>query len=416
MEVAAKEMDCDVVIIGAGLIGLSAADSLLRRGASVMIAEIKPSPMCGTSAQNSGMVHPSQALPWAELELCADARRAAAEAVFELAQKSAAIIEARAKSLSLPQAARARGCLQIFETHAALRAARSIWMIWTLIRFWRGPKACRCPKPRARGCLQIFETHAALRAAKAGYEALGADCRQAVAKDFGRAKAFGGRPALFFAQDSSGNARDYGLALADDLAARGAVFHTGQGAMIWKDGGRAIGVRLGNKDIRAAHTVLAAGPQSREIAARAGLDLPLSTLTGWAVNFKTPQGVALPNYPVMDAQSRSALTVFGDVLRLSGTAGEADAAPLLARWEALMPDIFAALGDQLPSPLAPPRRAERPISMTGAPLIGRSHVPGLWVNTGHGHMGWTLCAGSGELLAGLMEGAPSDPRFAVKTA
>lgn len=374
MEVAAKEMDCDVVIIGAGLIGLSAADSLLRRGASVMIAEIKPSPMCGTSAQNSGMVHPSQALPWAELELCADARRAAAEAVFELAQKSAAIIEARAKSLSLPQAARARGCLQIFETHAALRAA------------------------------------------KAGYEALGADCRQAVAKDFGRAKAFGGRPALFFAQDSSGNARDYGLALADDLAARGAVFHTGQGAMIWKDGGRAIGVRLGNKDIRAAHTVLAAGPQSREIAARAGLDLPLSTLTGWAVNFKTPQGVALPNYPVMDAQSRSALTVFGDVLRLSGTAGEADAAPLLARWEALMPDIFAALGDQLPSPLAPPRRAERPISMTGAPLIGRSHVPGLWVNTGHGHMGWTLCAGSGELLAGLMEGAPSDPRFAVKTA
>ena len=54
---------------------------------------------------------------------------------------------------------------------------------------------------------------------------------------------------------------------------------------------------------------------------------------------------------------------------------------------------------RLGQPISPAWRGERPVSRSGKPFIGRSRIPGLWLNTGHGHMGWTLCAGSGELMA-----------------
>ena len=52
------------------------------------------------------------------------------------------------------------------------------------------------------------------------------------------------------------------------------------------------------------------------------------------------------------------------------------------------------------------------MSPLGRPYISATSIPNLWVNTGHGHMGWTLCAGSGELLAELLIDGVQDRRFA----
>ena len=57
-----------IIIIGAGLIGLSTADALLTRGAKVTILEARPGPCEGTSFSNSGMIHPSQAKSWQNLD------------------------------------------------------------------------------------------------------------------------------------------------------------------------------------------------------------------------------------------------------------------------------------------------------------------------------------------------------------
>jgi len=46
----------------------------------------------------------------------------------------------------------------------------------------------------------------------------------------------------------------------------------------------------------------------------------------------------------------------------------------------------------------------RPMSADGVPIIGATPIPNLWLNTGHGHLGWTMAAGSGQLLAELMSG------------
>lgn len=354
--------DYDAVIIGAGLIGLSAADSLLNRGLSVCVSDIKAAPMGGASYCNSGMIHPSQAAPWAQLGLSPEMRLSVGADVLSLARRSADLITARAKALGLAQT------------------------------------------QRASGCLQIFDTQTAWKAAYAHCDALGIAYQRRPAGVL-----FSDRPALFFPGDHSGNAHDYGMALAADIAARGADILSGEGAAPWLEGGRVVGARLGSRDIRARYTVLAAGMQSQRLAARAGLTLPIKRAAGWAVNYAKPKDIELPDYPVMDAGHCSALSVFGDTLRLSGTLGEANADKLIQIWTDIAPALMAELG----TPLTEPWTGDRPVSLTGKPFIGRSALPGLWVNTGHGHMGWTLCAGSGELLADMIVDGVSDERFPV---
>ena len=362
MAVTSPEYDYDVAIIGAGLIGLSAADSLLNKGLSVFVSEIKSAPMTGASFCNSGMIHPSQSAPWAHLGLSAKARLSAGADVFALARRSEELITARAKELNLPQ------------------------------------------KDRAQGCLQIYPTHSAWEEASARSAALGIPYKRRPAGAM-----FGDKPALFFPQDRSGNAYDYGTALAADISARGGEIFTQQGASIWVEAGRVIGLRLGDRDIRARHVVLAAGMQSKRLAARVGLALPIKRVCGWAVNYARPAGLDIPDYPVMEAGHCSALSVFDNRLRLSGTLGEANADKLIDIWTALAPKLLASLGEAI----AAPWTGDRPVSETGKPFIGRSALPGLWVNTAHGHMGWTLCAGSGELLADMIVDGKSDTRFSV---
>ena len=110
----------------------------------------------------------------------------------------------------------------------------------------------------------------------------------------------------------------------------------------------------------------------------------------------------------MDAESRSAMTVLGQTLRFSGTLGEASAQPLLKRWFHLAPDIMSVL-----SPAREVWSGLRPISPRGRPYISATSIPNLWVNTGHGHMGWTLCTGSGELMAEMILGEKEDTRFTL---
>lgn len=350
-----------IVIIGGGLIGLSSADSLAAKGARVTIIERESAPMHGASFSNSGMVHPSQATPWTVVP----DSMAAAKAVLDLARRSAPLIAAKARALSLPMTERPQGCLQMFRD-------RQSW-----------------------------------EAAQARYEALGVHYRR---QPIGGV--LGDRPALFFPNDFSGNAFDYGTALSRDLRTRGVTFMTDNSAALIIDQGRVTGARVGTNTLTADHIVLTAGAQTGPLAASAGLRLPIESRAGFAVSYKKPDTLALPPVPVMDMASRSALTVFEDTLRLSGTMGEASEAALLATWAGLIPDLQQHLGE----PTAPVWRGDRPMSLNGKPLIGRTSVPGLWVNAGHGPMGWTLCAGSGALLADMMIDGASDSRFSASPA
>jgi D-amino-acid dehydrogenase len=358
-----------VLIIGAGLIGLSTADALQGLGAQVTLVEARKAPMHGTSYSNSGMVHPSQVRPWIDLSKGSDAETPPSletlKSVLNLARKSRGILETNINALGLDNSL-----------------------------------------SNGKGTYQIFEDSHAAHTARAQYAELGVQTE--LMSDH---KNTLGYLALHFPTDFGANAFDYGQALAARLEANGALFIYNAADLRLRRGQSVQGretltAQLRGHVFQADHIIVCAGPQSAEVLAPLDIDLPLCNKRGFAVNFDRPAG-DLPEAPLMDARTHSALSVFGNTLRLSGTLNERSAHPLLKRWFHLAPDIMQSL-----SPAREVWSGLRPISALGRPYIGPTNINGLWVNGGHGHMGWTLSAGAGRLIADMIIKGDVAPQFA----
>lgn len=335
-----------ITIIGAGLIGLSTADSLLRCGARVTVLEKRSGPGEGAGFCNSGMIHPSQAAPWTNA-----ADKDAARHVFDLAARSRDLLQSRMKTLGLPFVNRPSGTVQLFDS------------------------------------LFIGQ------AEKQTYTALDIPCEEITGEAFTY-----GRYALYFPGDTSGNAYRYSQALAADIVRRGA-------RIIYN-----VDIAAEHKDAKAAdHIVIAAGAQSAEIANFYNIDLPVIAAPGYALNFSLPDK-DLPNMPIMHHASHSALTVFQDHIRLSGTLGADNADALIEIWEDIAPELMTTLGEPIYR-----WRGERPMSALGRPVIGHSGHTNIWINSGHAHMGWTLSAGSGELITHMIMDGVTDDRFELRS-
>jgi len=352
------ETSSNITIIGAGLIGLCTADALITRGASVTVIDARPGPCEGTSFSNSGMIHPSQAQSW-EPGMRRSLLRDAAKVTADLGARSRWLLLKQIKRLGLPV--------------------------------------------RPAGCLQIYPDFEAARAAQVEYNEIGVEANIIIdpVDTFGQT-------ACQFPNDSSGDSRVFGCALAADLAVRGVEFIYEAADVDFRRADGGFNIRAASRIIKADHLVIAAGIQSVELLAQMELRMQLKAISGSAADFAMPQEREdLPACPVMDAVSRSAMTVFEDRIRISGGWDLTDPAPLLERWADLAPGLIWRLGEPLST-----WTGVRPVSPAGRPYISETSIPKLWVNTGHGHMGWTLCAGSGELLAQMILEARKDRRFA----
>jgi D-amino-acid dehydrogenase len=120
--------------------------------------------------------------------------------------------------------------------------------------------------------------------------------------------------------------------------------------------------------------------------------------------------------PVIDDSKLFGLVPVGDRMRISGSAEITgyDTTPATARAEAIIANAsftFPEMKRHLDLSKAHFWAGLRPVSPAGTPIIGRTPVAGLWVNAGHGHLGWTLACGSGRVAADLIDGR--DPGIPV---
>jgi D-amino-acid dehydrogenase len=166
---------------------------------------------------------------------------------------------------------------------------------------------------------------------------------------------------------------------------------------------RINGVATNRGDIAADAVVLAAGPQSRALAQTAGVRLPLFPVKGYSLT--APAGTSAPNVSLTDREARVLIARIGDRVRIAAYAdldgwGEvpnpARASALMRTARALYPD--AARWDEAD----PVWMGRRPMTPDGRPIIGPSSLPGLFLNVGHGGLGWTLACGSAARLSRII--------------
>lgn len=408
-----------IIVIGAGIVGVSTAYELALRGASVTLLDAREGAGLGTSHANGGQLSASEVAPWAGPEIPWLILRwlGREDAPFRLRPKmdpeqwlwlfrflmrcrASARAERIPPNLELALLTRAR--LAAYEQEFA------------------GAGVTFDYERKDKGILRIFRDAHALKdamhetalIARLGLEQqelAPADCARlepALGAAMQRGDIAGG---LYAPSDASGDAYLYSKALADGAKRRGAAFMTGTAARkIRTEGGRVRGVETVAGILDADAVVIAAGTETRALLKPFGVRSYIYPLKGYSVTLPAPEGNA-PEVSITDEARKIVVSRLGNRIRAAGQAEVGGYDLTLEPGRAR--SVLNALEGVLPQMGPMKEEAEfwcglRPMTPDGSPVIGA--VPGtenLFVNSGHGTLGWTLGAGSGAVLADLICGS-----------
>jgi D-amino-acid dehydrogenase len=405
-----------IVVVGAGLLGLSCAIHLQRGGAQVTVVDRESGPGLGTSFGNGAMLHASLVRPWNGPGVGGELLRS------WWRHDAALVVRPRAwptlpgwglRFLAASKPAR--------HEHAARANLRLALHTRHVMQRLRGEYALDYGQ-RFEGVTVVYTQAAALAAGQR--QAEDAALSGVVSHALDRAALRAHEPALAEAQanfvgalhypdDEGGDAHRFCAELARACVSSSVVLRTGAVVALEPSVRTAAPkVRLGGELIPCDAVVLAAGPQSEGLARPLGLRLPIRPVKGYSLTFRPPPGEARPRVPVVDDEAHAAVVPVGnDWLRAVGTAEFAGddrtidpkRLDLLKR---LVHKLYPRLACAVDAPDAQAWAGLRPMCADGVPLLGSTRVPGLWLCTGHGHLGWTLAAGSGELVAAAVLGQP----------
>jgi D-amino-acid dehydrogenase len=177
-----------------------------------------------------------------------------------------------------------------------------------------------------------------------------------------------------------------------------------------QEAGRIAAVQTSAGRIAADAFVLALGSYSPSIARPFGMRLPVYPVKGYSITVPIVDASRAPVSTVMDETHKIAITRLGDRIRVGGMAEISGFNNHLhpkrqATLVHSVEDLFGGAGDQARATFW---SGLRPMTPDGTPIVGKSTVANLFLNTGHGTLGWTMAAGSGKALADMMSGARPD--------
>ena len=402
-----------VLVLGSGVIGVTSAWYLTQAGHEVTVVDRQPGPALETSHANAGEVSPGYSSPWAgpgvplkalkwllmkhgPLAIRPTLNPATLSWLMKLLRNCTSSRYAINKARMVPIAEYSRDCLR------DLRASTGI-----------------AYDERAQGTLQLFRTHHQL-------DGIGNDVE--VLKQFGVAfevldragctiaePALGQVPEKFVGGlrlpgDETGDCRLFTERLAE-LASPAVDFRYGVTVKeLVHEGGRVLGARTDQGEIRSDAVVVALGSYSPRLLKPLGIHIPVYPVKGYSLTVPIADESRAPVSTVMDETYKIAITRLGDRIRAGGTAEIAgyDRSLRLSRRAPLehsVKDLFDGGG-----------RWEdvtfwsglRPMTPDGPPIIGKTPVSGLYLNTGHGTLGWTMACGSGRVLADIVSGTRPD--------
>ena len=212
--------------------------------------------------------------------------------------------------------------------------------------------------------------------------------------------------------DETGDAHLFTQRLAEICREAGATFRYGTSVKrLRKEGDHLDGVELARGEIlRADAYVVAAGSFTPALLRPLGIEVPVYPVKGYSLTAKVTDSAMAPVSTVMDETYKIAITRLGDRVRIGGTAELAGfslrlRAPRRVTLEHSVRDLFPRGCDPADATFW---TGLRPMTPDGTPIVGATAVPNLYVNTGHGTLGWTMACGSGRFLADVISGRKPD--------
>ena len=412
-----------VVVLGAGVVGTASAWYLAKSGHEVLVVDRQPEPALETSFANGGQISVSHSEPWANpgapLKMIRWLGREDAPLLFRPStdwhQWSWGL---RFLWECLPGRTR-RNTAQAFALASYSREQLLALRRETGISY----------DELSRGILQFFTDageFARARKQTAWLREQGFDCEPAspdecavIEPALAHAKPMlaGG---IYTASDESGDARMFTCRLAELAKAAGVMFrHKVNVCAIEIESGRVCRVVIDDEagiqeSLRADAYVVALGSYSPLLLRSIGIPLPVYPVKGYSVTLPLEAGDLAPVVSLSDDYYKLVFSRLGARLRVAGTAelngydtslNEGRCLAILKRCHELFPHAGKAENAEFWTGL-------RPAVPSNLPRIGRTRYANLYVNTGHGTLGWTMSCGSGKAIADIVSGRRPEVDFA----
>ena len=397
-----------VLVLGSGVIGTASAYYLARAGFEVVVVDRQNGPALETSFANAGQVSPGYASPWA-------APGIPLKAMKWLLQRHA------------PRAIKLTGdadqyfwMLQMLRNCTASRYAVNKERMVRLSEYSRDcldelrAETGISYEGRQLGTTQLFRTQAQLDGAAkdiAVLEQSGVPFEVLDRAGIARVEpALAGvtdklAGALRLPNDQTGDCQMFTTKLAEMAKQLGVEFRFGQDIQrIDAVGDRINGVWIDGKLETADHYVLALGSYSPQLLKPLGIKAPVYPLKGYSLTVPITNAAMAPTSTILDETYKVAITRFDNRIRVGGMAEIAgfDLSLNPRRRETLemiTADLYPQGGDLAQASFW---TGLRPATPDGTPIVGATPYRNLFLNTGHGTLGWTMACGSGRFLADLM--------------
>jgi D-amino-acid dehydrogenase len=399
-----------VLILGAGVIGVTTAYYLAKAGHAVTVLDRQPGAALETSFGNAGEVSPGYASPWAGPGV-------PNKALGWIMDKYGPLVVR-------PQAdpAQWRWMLQMLRNCTSARYALNKSRMVGIAEYSRDQlRALRAETgmtydDRSQGTLQLFRKQSQL-------DATGGDID--VLRQYGvpyevldRAGCVRHEPGLASVQhlfvgglrlpdDETGDCHLFTQRLEKIAAGLGVTFvYETTITSVDVAGGRVAQVSTDKGAYSADSYVMALGSFSPLLLRPLGIDAPVYPVKGYSLTLPILDASVAPQSTIMDESYKVAITRLGDRIRVGGTAEVGDYHPVTHASRRMpldksVTDLFPTAGDLARATFW---SGLRPMTPDGPPIVGPTRLPNLHLNTGHGTLGWTMACGTARVLADQIDG------------
>lgn len=397
-----------ILVIGSGLLGTSTAWFLRQHGADVTVIDRAEQAGMETSFANAGMLTPSMADPWNSPGILWQLLRWLGR------EDSPMLLRPSAIPSLIPWGWRFLGNSRSSRYGSNLLAnLRLASYSLSVLRSLRAGIELAYDQSTT-GTMRIARDREALRDAEQLAAFLSA--RGVAHRILDRDGVVDTEPALapiaekiscgiHYPDDESGDAHLFCRQLSAHAMRAGVTFRFGMPVTGFRrEGRRVVAAQVNGEELEADAFVLAAGSYSPGLARTLGIRIPVKPVKGYSITVPRGNWPDGPSIPVADDDLHAAVVPIGDRIRVAGTAEFAGldvtiGQRRIANLERLLHRIYPSFAERSRDVEKEPWCGLRPMSADGVPVVGGTSHSNFYLNTGHGHLGWTMAAGSARALA-----------------